>query len=47
MNPVFMNKSIYSIHSDEWNADATDYADTHGFEVSIYNISLLSFEKIV
>jgi len=35
-----------SIHPDEWNADAADYADTRGFEVSISEISFLSFEKI-
>ena len=35
-----------SIHPDEWNADAADYADTRGFEVSISDISFLSFEKI-
>jgi len=28
------------IHPDKWNADPADYADIHGFEVSIseYNI---------
>jgi len=35
-----------SIHPDEWNADAADYADTHGFEVSISDISFLSFLNI-
>ncbi len=35
-----------SIHSDEWNADDADCADIHGFEVSISDISFLSFEKI-
>ena len=23
-----------SIHPDEWNADAADYADSHGFKIS-------------
>ena len=35
-----------SIHSDEWNADDADCADTHGFGDSTYDISLLSFENI-
>jgi len=34
------------IQSDEWNADAADCADSHGFEVSTSDISFLSFEKI-
>ncbi len=29
------------IHPEEWNTDAADYADMHGFEVSISDISFL------